>query len=638
MTNDETFPIDLRALRPLALNPSTPRLTDDQRRTLAHNTALCRDAIVLFTAVADAKGLGGHTGGAYDTVPEVVIARAFIAAGAPLLPVFFDEAGHRVATQYLLSVLDGDMPAGQLLHHREYNSNLPGHPERARTPGVKFSSGRLGHLWPYANGVALANPGKSVLLLGSDGSQQEGDDAEAARLAVSQKINIKLLIDDNDVTIAGAPSKYLPGYDVARTLAGHGLTVQTVDGENLDSLFAGMCLAFTTTGPFALIIKRKMAPGIAGLEGSCHAHDSIKLDKALAYLESRGQTAAVAYLKTIKPDKSPLTYKGSSGGSKNRDDFGKIINSILDSTTPEKRLASVRVFDCDLEGSCGLHHIRKKYPELYVSGGIMERGNFSAAAGFGYESGKQGIFGTFSAFLEMIVSELTMARLNQSNVLAHFSHAGCDDMADNTCHFGINNFFAANGLPDDGHDLTRLYFPADQYQFAACLKRIFPDPGCRFIFSTRSGLPDILDENGRPLFAHPSYAFVPGKDDIIREAPPGAGYIVAFGDTLHRALDAVLTLKDRNIPVGLINKPTLNLTDPDTMKRLSTAPFVLVVEGFNVNTGLGIRFGTELLKAGFKGRYTHLGTNREGCGGLWQQMGHQGLDPRSISRAVEKLL
>ena len=39
-----------------------------------------------------------------------------------------------------------------------------------------------------------------------------------------------------------------------------------------------------------------------------------------------------------------------------------------------------------------------------------------------------------------------MARLNEANVLAHFSHAGVDWMADNTCHFGINNFFAAGGL------------------------------------------------------------------------------------------------------------------------------------------------------------------------------------------------
>ena len=45
------------------------------------------------------------------------------------MPIFFDEAGHRVATQYLLSVLDGHMPAEKLLHYREYDS------EAARSPG-----------------------------------------------------------------------------------------------------------------------------------------------------------------------------------------------------------------------------------------------------------------------------------------------------------------------------------------------------------------------------------------------------------------------------------------------------------------------------------------------------------------------
>src|SRR4029079_10288491 len=126
----------------------------------------------------------------------------------------------------------------------------------------------------------------------------------------------------------------------------------------------------------------------------------------------RGHAAAVEMLKAAKPDKSPLTYRGSSGVGKNRDDFGKIINKILAGMSAEQRLASVRVFDNDLEGSCGLHHIRKEHPDIFVRGGIMERGNFSAACGFGYVKGKQGIYGTFSAFLEMCVSEITMSRLN----------------------------------------------------------------------------------------------------------------------------------------------------------------------------------------------------------------------------------
>jgi transketolase C-terminal domain/subunit len=230
-----------------------------------------------------------------------------------------------------------------------------------------------------------------------------------------------------------------------------------------------------------------------------------------------------------------------------------------------------------------------------------------------------------------------MARLNFSNVLAHYSHSGVDDMADNTCHFGINSMIADGGLePHQGSDKTRLYFPADQHQFAACVKRIFNDPGLRFVFSTRAPVPDILDLDGKPLYA--GKPFDPDADTIVREAPAGGGYIVATGETVYRALDAVLNLQDQGIKVGLINKATLNIVDPAMLRKLSAVPFVLVTEGWNIKTGLGSRFGSQLLQAGFKGRYNHLGVYREGCGGLWQQMGYQGLDSPGIQAAVKALV
>jgi len=229
-----------------------------------------------------------------------------------------------------------------------------------------------------------------------------------------------------------------------------------------------------------------------------------------------------------------------------------------------------------------------------------------------------------------------MARLNFANVLAHFSHSGVDDMADNTCHFGINSMFADGGVaPRHGEDTTRLYFPVDRYQFAACVKRIFSDPGLRFVFSTRASVPDILDEDGKPLFA--GRLFEPARDDVVRDAD-GGGWVVAFGETVYRALDAVIRLRKNGVQVGLINKPTLNVYDEETMRRLVASPFVLVAEAFNVKTGLGSRFGTEMLKRGFHGRYDHIGTSREGLGGLWQQMGHQGLDPEGIATALQRVM
>jgi transketolase C-terminal domain/subunit len=106
---------------------------------------------------------------------------------------------------------------------------------------------------------------------------------------------------------------------------------------------------------------------------------------------------------------------------------------------------------------------------------------------------------------------------------------------------------------------------------------------------------------------------------------------------VYRALDAVIQLQERGLKVNLVNKSCVNVVDQDMMSKLAVAPFVLVVEAWNVKTGLGSRFGSYLLQAGFKGRYNHLGTHKEGAGGLWQQMGYQGLDPQGIREAIEVL-
>ncbi|MFA5919708.1 MAG: transketolase C-terminal domain-containing protein [Methylococcaceae bacterium] len=629
------FPIDLGAYQRITLDPSINTLTAQQRDSLKANIQLCRDAIVFFTATGAARGVGGHTGGPYDTVPEVMIMDALFRGSAnKFVPVFFDEAGHRVATQYLMSTLNGDLPAERLMEYRAAHSHLPGHPELGFTPGVKFSSGRLGHMWPYVNGVAIANPRKVLFCLGSDGSQQEGNDAEAARFAVAQGLNVKLIIDDNDVTIAGHPSKYLTGCSTAKTLAGHGVTVLEGDGEDLDDLYKRICTAINTDGPVAVINHRPMCPGIVGLEGSTHGHDVVSVKVAVEYLESHGQQAAADHLKGIKAPKNDAVFLGSSDKwDANRNVFGDAAVAILSRLSAAERHEKVRVVDSDLEGSCGLIKIHNAYPEVFISSGIMERGNFSAAAGFGMEEGKQGIFGTFSAFLEMCISEITMARLNNSNVLSHFSHSGIDDMADNTCHFGLNNMFADNGL-SDGY-ATNLYFPADPLQMKACLETIFFNPGLRFVFSTRSKVPTILNTDGEEYFGG-NYKFVSGKDEVIREGTQG--YIVSFGEALYRALDAVERLKQEGIDVGLINKPTLNVIDEEMMTKIGNSPMVLVVEAFNRKTGLGSRFGSWLLERGLTPKYAHIGTHKEGCGGLWEQFPHQGIDPAGIMAKTKELL
>ena len=88
----------------------------------------------------------------------------------------------------------------------------------------------------------------------------------------------------------------------------------------------------------------------------------------------------------------------------------------------------------------------------------------------------------------------------------------------------------------------------------------------------------------------------------------------------------------------LINKASLNVVDETMMETIGRSPFVLVVEAFNRRTGLGSRFCTWLLERGYHPKYAHLGTWREGCGGLWEQAPHQGIDSEGILSHVRNLL
>ena len=480
-------------------------------------------------------------------------------------------------------------------------------------------------------------PDKIVFCLGSDGSQMEGNDAEAARLAVAQNLNVKVLIDDNNVTIAGHPSDYMPGWNVENTLKGHGVPTVTVEGEKIDALYEAVRNAVVGKGCQAVVSKRVMCPGIEGVENTTHGHDALEMKFAIPYLNKRNLNDAAKYVESVPKTKDPHgEYKGTDGAKlSNRNIFGQTLVEIFDKMDPNVKRDTVRAIDSDLEGSVGFKHIAKSHPDIYVKSGIMERGNFSAAAGFGMSSlgNRQGIFSTFAAFLEMCTSEFTMARLNRSNVLCHFSHSGVDDMADNSCHFGLNNFFADNGL-EDGYE-TRLYFPADGEQMKKVVQRVYGDKGLRFIFSTRSKLPRVLDANGNSMYGSDDYTFVPGKDEVVREGTDG--YIITFGDALYRALDAVERAREAGINVGLINKVTLNVCDHEILQKVGKTKFVLVVESLSKRNGLGIRYGTWLLENGLSPKYGYIGTYREGCGGLWEQAYHQGYDSNSVLEKIKKM-
>ena len=144
------FPISFDSFVNLELN-SKDKLSNSNLKKLTNNIEIVRDAVIATTAFARAKGIGGHTGGPYDIVPEVLIVDALRDGGEPIHDEFFDEAGHRSAVQYVRGAIRGKMPTENLMHYREYGSGLAGHPEPELLECIDFSTGRLGHAAGHVN-------------------------------------------------------------------------------------------------------------------------------------------------------------------------------------------------------------------------------------------------------------------------------------------------------------------------------------------------------------------------------------------------------------------------------------------------------------------------------------------------------
>ena len=153
------------------------------------------------------------------------------------------------------------------------------------------------------------------------------------------------------MTITGHPAEYMPGWNVGKTLTGHGLQVTEAQGEDVEALYAAVRNSVVWDGPTAVIAKRPMAPGIEGAEGTSHGHDALAVPKAIAYFEKKGNAKAVEALKADTKTKDPHgEYLGCGDKAAMRGQVGQSICDMI-GKLGDSRKDKVMVIDSDLGGS-----------------------------------------------------------------------------------------------------------------------------------------------------------------------------------------------------------------------------------------------------------------------------------------------
>lgn len=197
---------------------------------------------------------------------------------APARDRFVLSKGHCAPALYAALARKGYFDQELLTSFRKLGSNLQGHPDMKKVPGVDMSTGSLGQGVSAAVGMAIASKmdheGLRVYCLMGDGEIQEGQVWEAAMAASKNKLdNLCIIVDYNDLQIDGTIEKVGGLVDIKEKFQSFGFHVIEVDGHNIEQLIHAFDSAkHQKEMPSVIIAKTIKGKGVSFMEGKVEWH------------------------------------------------------------------------------------------------------------------------------------------------------------------------------------------------------------------------------------------------------------------------------------------------------------------------------------------------------------------------------
>ena len=191
---------------------------------------------------------------------------------------FVLSKGHCSPALYSTLARRGYFSEKQLESFRKLESNLQGHPDMNKVPGVDMTSGSLGQGLSVANGMALSSKmdsmGYRVYCLLGDGEIEEGQVWEAAMTASHYKLdNLCVIIDNNNLQIDGEIDKVMNPYPIDEKFRSFGFQVINIDGHDIDEIIKAFDVAKNIKEkPTCIIAKTIKGKGVSFMENQVNWH------------------------------------------------------------------------------------------------------------------------------------------------------------------------------------------------------------------------------------------------------------------------------------------------------------------------------------------------------------------------------
>ena len=186
--------------------------------------------------------------------------------------------GHCSPALYAALAERGFFDKEDLKSFRKIESNLQGHPDLNKVPGVDMTSGSLGQGLSIANGMAIAgkmdNKNYRVYAILGDGEIEEGQIWEAAMTANKYKLdNLCVIVDNNNLQIDGTIEEVMSSYPIDEKFKSFGFNVLNIDGNNIEEILNGFEIAKQTKNkPTCIIAKTIKGKGVSFMEDKAEWH------------------------------------------------------------------------------------------------------------------------------------------------------------------------------------------------------------------------------------------------------------------------------------------------------------------------------------------------------------------------------
>ncbi len=186
--------------------------------------------------------------------------------------------GHCSPALYSCLANKGFFEIEKLKTFRNINSNLQGHPDLNKVPGVDMTSGSLGQGLSAANGMAIVGKMDKkdyrVYCILGDGEIEEGQVWEAAMTASKYKLdNLCVVVDNNNLQIDGTIEEVMSSYPIDEKFKSFGFQVINIDGHNIKEIIDAFDVAKEVKGkPTCIIAKTIKGKGISYMENQVGWH------------------------------------------------------------------------------------------------------------------------------------------------------------------------------------------------------------------------------------------------------------------------------------------------------------------------------------------------------------------------------